>query len=156
MPERLINHMGPLQLFKVKWHWGDKTDAWLKTMSIGRTLNWPCGLSTVGDERWDITPSVKPDRIMDLMKAEGLEKQSFDTVICDPPFSYYSHFKWLLPIVDLARKRVILSTPQICYPLKHFKFNIYATRYTGSFYIRTWVVYDRMNLRLDHSKSLLT
>lgn len=76
----------------------------------------PCGKSRAGDVRADIDPQFKPDVICDLFRPP-FKHQSFDTVICDPPFAIYCRQKWALKIADLARKKVVLACPpvRICF-----------------------------------------
>jgi hypothetical protein len=135
--------------YQVNWSWDRDTHKWLRSMCIGRTLNFPCGMSLLGDVRADLDETTKPDIIADLQKPfMNFKKGEFDTVICDPPFSMYSKRKWINRIADLARKRLILSTPNYAIYLKKsiWKKQYYITEQkTGMFMIRHFQIFDRTN-----------
>jgi len=99
------------ETYRANWSWTKHTENWLRSNSIGRILNIPCGKSKIG-LRCDVDRKVKPDVIADLYHLP-FNKYSFDTVICDPPFSFYGKGKkWFwVKLADIARHRLILSTP---------------------------------------------
>ncbi len=70
-------------------------------------------------------------------------RQTFDTVICDPPFSYYNKFKWITRLADLARKRFLLSTSANNIYLKESIWDcaIYAMR--DRMFLRLYYCFDR-------------
>lgn len=132
----------PTQLYRVNWSHNSATDKLIKHWCKGSVLNLCSGKSQIGF-RVDIDPTVKPDMLGDIYNLP-FPKLSFDTVIMDPPWSYYSHFKWLLPIGDLARKRLILSTPCLVPWFGTFKLrHILSTIQPGSLFFRIWLVFDR-------------
>lgn len=96
-------------VFKTEWPWPKSVETWLRTKVIGSCLHLCCGNSHIGF-RADIRPEVKPDIILDA-RWPPFKPGSFDTVICDPPWSWYCSFSWILRIKDLARRRLILSGP---------------------------------------------
>ena len=105
------------KLFKAEWFWGREVDLWLKKKLMGYSLNFPCGMSQIGDVRADIDPSVKPDVIADIRNPEAHFKVGqFDTLVCDPPFNYWAYdkaFQWFKDICKLATKRLIFRAPLI-------------------------------------------
>lgn len=98
--------------------WADPVDVqrWIETeLCIGETLSFPCGQSDIGDVDADIDSSLNPDVVADLKSPlQSFDEQSFDTVYCDPPYSFYSepHKDWLFPLFRIARERLILQTPR--------------------------------------------
>ena len=131
--------------------WGLKTiDSWLAKKSIGRTLNVCCGNCPVGDIRVDIDPSTSRTMEGDLFDLP-FPNQSFDTVICDPPFSYYSKFRWVIRLSHLARKRLILSTSLIEPKLIKREWErelYYFSSNGGTQFLRLYWVFDRRNQNL--------
>ena len=129
------------KFYQVNWSWHYQTDLILQKKFKGKSiLNFPCGLSTLG-YRADIDPKVKPDIIEDLFN-HNFKTNSYDVVICDPPFSYYNKFKWLLKIKDIAKEYFVLSTPCICYTFKGFSEpEIYAHRIKGKLFLRFFFIY---------------
>ena len=81
-----------LTLYEPQWSWKAETDNWLlRTFEDKSILNFPCGKSKVG-YRVDINPYFKPDIVADLNDFP-FGKNSFDVVVCDPPFSMYNKRK---------------------------------------------------------------
>jgi len=102
-------HCGvPLDL--VIQSWPPQIEKWVSKKCVGSVLNVCCGYSEIGF-RVDLVKRVKPDLIADVYHLPFAEN-TFDTVLCDPPFSYYQRGKkWFwLAMKDIARKRLILST----------------------------------------------
>ena len=90
------------QTYQVNWSWNKDIDfLLLKKFKDKTILNFPCGRSKIGT-RADIDPSVNPDIIADLFNFD-FKPNSFDVVICDPPFKYYNRFKWLLRILNIFK-----------------------------------------------------
>lgn len=87
---------------------------------VGDVLNFPCGNSALGDVRADCNPAVDPDIVADLYN-HPFDEQSFDTVYCDPPYSFYGgeQFKFVNPLWDIARKRLIFQSNPVRIHLKH-------------------------------------
>lgn len=110
-------------LFRPEWYMGKEAEQKIKQLLIGRTLNFPCGRSLLGDVKADLDSKVIPDKIVDLLNFKGVFKPfEFDTVFCDPPFSFYTDnrigWKWIYNVSGLAKKRVIFKTPKIRVKLK--------------------------------------
>jgi hypothetical protein len=137
-----------LKYYKAIWSWNKNTDKFLQKWVKGYTLNFPCGTSQIGDVRADKDKRVKPDIIADLRAPEAhFKKHEFDTLLCDPPFSMFNRFYWIPPLCDLAKKRILFSTPQIrlrlpkCWKLNH----ILLTEQKGCMTFRIFQVFDRMD-----------
>jgi len=88
---------------------------------------------------------MNPDVICSVKKPP-FRKGSFETVICDPPFSLYNKFKWVHNLALLCKKRVILSHPLFNINLKKgFRRQLYATD-IGGFFLRLWSIHDKTEL----------
>jgi len=138
--------------------WNDPTDVqrWIDTeLCKGETLVFPSGRTVIGDVTADVDASLEPDVVADLHKPlETFEEQSFDTVYCDPPYSFYSepHEVWLFPLWRIAKKRLILQTPRQRVQVPHSKKEWFvAEPKPGSPQTNVWLfqVFDRVETRLE-------
>jgi len=136
------------QTYQVNWSWKKDVDfILLKKFKDKTILNFPCGKSRIG-VRADIDPNVEPQIIDDLMDPH-FKLYSYDVVICDPPFSYYNKFKWLLKLSNIAKEYFVISTPCIFYSFKGFSDpEIIATRQKGNLFLRFFFIYKRLNQSL--------
>ncbi len=92
--------------------WPEDVESFIRTLFIGRTLHVCCGKSTLGDVRLDNDPANNPDIICDASNMKGfVEDDSFDTVLCDPP--YNGIFRWnhnlLSELPRVAKQRIIFQ-----------------------------------------------
>jgi len=134
---------GKVEFFKVNWAWSQDTDTHLVRKFRGKTiLNFPCGTSKIGTVRADIDKSVNPDIVCDVYNPP-FRSHSFDVVICDPPFSFYSRFKWLLYLCRISKIAILISSPYIMPYFKKFKAIPYVSRISGRLFTRFWVLYVR-------------
>jgi hypothetical protein len=133
------------QTYQVNWSWNKDIDfILLKKFKDKKILNFPCGKSKIGI-RADIDPSVNPEIIADLMNPK-FKPLSYDVLICDPPFSYYQKFKWLLKLSNIAKEYLVICTPCIFYSFKGFSDpEIIATRKKGNLFVRFFFIYKRLN-----------
>ena len=133
------------QTYQVNWSWNKDVDFILLNKFKDKTiLNFPCGKSRIGI-RADIDPTVDPEIIADLMNPH-FKPRSYDVVICDPPFSYFNKFKWLLKLSNIAKQYFVISTPCIFYSFKGFSDpEIIATRQKGNLFLRFFFIYKRLN-----------
>ena len=140
------------QLYKLKWSWKKDTDFLLLNKFKDKTiLNFPCGKSKIGT-RADIDLSVEPEIISDLMNP-NFKVLSYDVVICDPPFSYYNKFKWLMKLSNIAKEYFVVCTPCLFFSFKGFGDpEIIAIRQKGSMFLRFFFVYKRLNHSLEELK----
>jgi len=138
-----------VEFIKSNWSWGDTMDKKLirKTRPYF-TLNFPCGRSKAGDIRADIDKEHKPDVIADL-KNPPFKPGSFEVLICDPPYSMFNRFKWLLPLKDLCTKFMILSTPKLCPIFKGFKRVVWYSVANDKLFLRPWILYSKNNQIMD-------
>ncbi len=126
------------------WNHPDAVERWLGSMAIGRTLNVCCGMSRVGEVRVDTDPNSERTEDGDMFNLR-FEPKSFDTVICDPPFSIYNRFRWIMKLSDLARKRFTLSHPGVAVHLpKHWNRTLFALD-SGRLFLRYYWVFDAQN-----------
>lgn len=146
-------------MLKANWIHTEEVEKWLQEIAIGRTLNVCCGMSKVGEVRVDIDPSSNRTEEGDMFNLR-FEPRSFDTVICDPPFSYYNHFKWILKLADIADKRLLISSPPMMLKLsrKNWSRELYyasgnATRDhpRGTLFLRLYWCFDRLNHKLPET-----
>jgi hypothetical protein len=137
------------EVLHTNWIQPGSVEDWLQSIALGRTLNVCCGNSRVGDVRIDTDPNTNRTQAGDVFKM-NYEPGSFDTVICDPPFSYYSPKygqKWLLQLSHIAKKRLILSSGTIALNnlLPRFKANLYALSDTKNrYFLRLYWTFDRI------------
>lgn len=94
----------------LKLLWPEEVEQVIESHVIGTSLHICSGLSQLGDTRLDINPDVKPDIVADAC-AVPLPDASYDTVICDPPYS--GRFQWnhdvLSEMARIARQRIIFQ-----------------------------------------------
>jgi len=138
------------QFYQVNWSWNKDIDILLLKKFKNKTiLNFPCGMSKIG-LRADLDPSVNPDIMADLFyPQEHFKANSFDVVICDPPFKYFNKFKWLLEISNIASEYFVISTPVIFYSFKGFSDpEIIASRQKGNLFCRLLFIYKKLNQSL--------
>ncbi len=140
------------QVLQGNWIHNATVEAWLRKMKIGRTLNICSGMSQVGDVRLDVAEGTNRTAYGDLFNLD-LEPLSFDTVICDPPFSYYNRFEWVGKLASIAKKRLLLSVdrtivrlPRAAWTPRFFGFQMQKSA-TDS-YLRIYYCFDRNNITL--------
>jgi len=107
----ILDATAGFETYRANWSWTKHTENWLRANSFGTILNFPCGMSKIGF-RVDLDRKTKPDMVADLYNIP-FKRHSFDTVISDPPFSFYGKGKkWFWSkLADIARHRLILSSP---------------------------------------------
>jgi hypothetical protein len=151
--------MAGKKLYRANWSWDSNTEKILRQELIGYSLNFPCGMSRLGNVRADLDPSVKPDVVADLLKPfEHFKRGQFETVLCDPDFAMYYRFGWISHLADLCTKRLIMCTPPIAVRLspKYWRKSYFITEQSaghGGMFIRIWQVFDKNELWLK-SKAL--
>lgn len=77
--------------YQKEWSWPPRVEAWIRERTKGFSLHVCCGASTFGDVRLDLfqdTATVVGD-----MLHMPFQRNSFDTVICDPPWRMAVHLK---------------------------------------------------------------
>jgi hypothetical protein len=112
------------------------------------TVNVCCGTDRTGDLLVDIKSEMSPNIVADV-KHLPFREHSFDTVICDAPFSMYRSFKWTAELLRIARRRIILSTPALCIRFPNiWSREVYFTD-SGRFFMRIWQVFTRVDGRVD-------
>ena len=133
------------QMLEANWIHPPSVERWLRRMSIGDTLNICCGKSKVGDIRIDLDPNAERNFIGDLFHPP-FRKFSFDTVICDPPYSYFNKWIWVFRISDLARKRFLIASPNISVNLsRYWKRTFWFSDDHQHLWLRTYWCFDRKN-----------
>ncbi len=132
-----------IDVYQTDWSWGHRMDKHLKDFSKGLfTLNFPCGKSKVGNVRVDILPELKPDIIADLKHPPFIDG-AFECFICDPPYSLFNRFMWLLKLKDLSSGYFLLSTPKLAPVFRGFKRKIIWTSIKDKLFMRPWILYTR-------------
>lgn len=132
----------------------------LNEMKIGFTLNICCGQDPIGDVLADIDKNLiykikksritKKEYVICDVRKPPFRKAAFDTVICDPPFSLYNSFKWIVGLSELAKKRLILCVPQIELSLDSsiWEKELYYIR-CGNIFLRLWWVFTKTPTYID-------
>lgn len=149
---RIKKNPMPTLFYKPTWSWDYDIEMELRKYCIGKTLNFPCGNSQLGDVRADIDKSVNPDIIADIMNPlKTFKKGEFDTVICDPPFPYYRKTGWVHEISKIARKRIIFCTPNLAIHLKSRvwkKEYMLAEKKAVYFFVKIFQIFTKKNREL--------
>jgi hypothetical protein len=87
--------------------WEQEVEVFVKDRVKGHSLNVPCGTSQIGDVRLDIDPSLSMRGAYDFFKDKiPFPKNTFDTVISDPPWKVGHYF----------RPRLFFSLVDVCKP----------------------------------------
>lgn len=140
----------------VRATWIDRPDVrrWLRqNLFTGRVLNFPCGRSGIGDVTADIDPSNDPDIVADLLDYPH-NFGPFDTVYCDPPFSFYrqeSH-NWIKALWDITAERLILKTKNsaVYIPPADKSWYVAEPRQgTAGYAVKLYQVFDRLDESLE-------
>jgi hypothetical protein len=142
-------------------HVKDANLSFLRDMKIGFTLNICCGNDPTGDVKADIDRELlrklKKSRLKDNceyvccdVKHPPFRDNSFDTVICDPPFSIYNRLMWIIGLANLTRKRLILSSPPLDIKLdkRRWERKLYYIKGNGIF-LRLWWVFTKRKMVVD-------
>jgi hypothetical protein len=140
-----------LTVLKVNWVHHRDVERWLRRMKVGRTLNVCCGMSRVGDVRVDTDPNTNRTEEGDLFHLR-FAPLSFDTVIVDPPFPYFSRFDWVNKCAKIARKRLLLAADRtiVRLPKRHWSTSLYAFQSgQNAMYLRLYYCFDRRNGFVD-------
>lgn len=82
----------PILKYKKAWSFPERTEKFIKSKSSGKILHVCCGSSKFGDVRIDIEPQDKGVIKADIFHLP-IKEQSFDTVICDPPWHIPYHLR---------------------------------------------------------------
>lgn len=133
------------QELRANWIHPDHVEQWLAEHCLGQTLNVCCGQSRVGHVRVDTDPKTARTLAGDLYSLT-YKPSSFDTVICDPPFSYYKATKWLIRLSHIAKKRMLISSPAIALTnfLPRFNAELWALADTEKpYFLRLYWIFDR-------------
>ena len=104
--------------------------------------------------RVDTDPSTSRTEAGDLFDLQ-FAPLSFDTVICDPPFAYYSRMDWVQNLARISRKRLLISPDRTIIRVNrtHWNTRLFAMQLTESaMYLRLYYCFDRINRRLEPPK----
>ena len=82
-------------LFKANWHWPKRVEEIIKKKIKGYSLHVCCGVSRLGDVKIDLLPQSK-DVIKGDVRNLPFRPNTFDTVLCDPPWHMPYHLRWKL------------------------------------------------------------
>jgi len=90
--------------------WPAQVEKFLQSIFIGKTLHLCCGMSQLGDIRFDIDPLHSPNVLGDVTRLPFADA-SVDTVLVDPPYtgSFQFNHDYLAEVVRVASKRVALQ-----------------------------------------------
>lgn len=88
--ESVTNPKSPKYRFKKAWSWPVEIENKIRSLCEGFTLHVCSGDSTIGDVRLDLT---KPADIKGDMFHLPFRPESFDTVLCDPPWHLPYHLR---------------------------------------------------------------
>lgn len=105
MEEKKKGFVRKLQ-FRPAFTWEDEIEDFVKERMKGYTLNVPCGTSKLGDIRLDVDPRMSMREAYDFFKDRiPYPKNTFDTVISDPPWKIGHYFrpKLFFSLVDVCK-----------------------------------------------------
>ena len=137
--------IGNTEFYKPNWADSNDVQRWLRReIFVGEVLNFPCGGSALGDVRADIDPSVNPDVIANI-DDPPFGDDAFDTVYCDPPYSYhaYDRNQFVLNLWDCAREKLVLQTGTQRYHLPNATREIYLAERGGTMVYQVFQVFTR-------------
>lgn len=149
----MTHYYGTSNLLQANWIHPANTERWLRRMAIGSTLNVCCGKSLIGDVRVDLSPESSRTEEGDLFNLR-FSPLSFDTVICDPPFSYYvtgeNRFRWIQDLARISRKRLIISVKanSIYVGRRNWTRRLFYME-DNAMFLRLFWVFDRRNGSLE-------
>jgi hypothetical protein len=118
----------------------------------GKVLNICCGYDNTGDVLVDLDGTVLKNRQGTLTHKVKVRADiehlpfrygAFETIVCDPDYSFYGRFGWLHELFKVASKKVILSAPPVdIRPPEGWTRELY---YIGSnhIWIRLWWVFTK-------------
>ncbi len=90
--------------------WPESIENFLPSLFLGKTLHVCCGLSWLGDVRFDLDPATGADVRGDAARLPFMDG-AFLTVLCDPP--YNGRFQWnhdlLSELSRVASRRIIFQ-----------------------------------------------
>lgn len=86
----MTNPKSPKYKFRRAWSWPLEIENKIRSLCEGLTLHVCSGDSTIGDVRLDLT---KPATIKGDMFHLPFRPESFDTVLCDPPWHLPYHLR---------------------------------------------------------------
>jgi hypothetical protein len=91
--------------------WPEEVTDVLQSLLIPRSLHVCCGLSKLGDVRFDFNPEMNPDVVGDAADLSVFANEAFESVLCDPP--YNGKLQWnhdmLSELARVAAKRIIFQ-----------------------------------------------
>ncbi len=93
-------------LFREAFIWEKEIEDFVKERVQGYSLNVPCGTSKIGDVRLDVDSNLSMREVFDFFKDNlPFGKNTFDTVISDPPWKMGHHFrpKLFFSLVDVCK-----------------------------------------------------
>lgn len=124
----------------------------LKGQAEGYIINFCCGRDPTGNVKVDIDK-----KMLRAQKKSSLDPAAYviadihfypfrpgccDTLIIDPPFSFYCRFRWILNIKELTRNKLIISHPCTNLKLQGFRRELFFIN-SKSLFLRLWWVYSR-------------
>jgi hypothetical protein len=127
----------------------------LDSLIVGFTANICCGLDPTGDVLVDIDRQALLEQKALFHHGELIQADihhlpfvfgAFDTLIVDPPFSFFNRFKWLISLFDLTKHKLIVSTPNINVSPRRTarwskKFHVIETNHL---FLRLWIEFSRI------------
>ncbi len=81
------------QVFKAQWQFPHHVKKWLNKNIEGYSLHVCCGASDFGDVKLDVSPQNKGVTQADMFQLP-FRHNTFDTVICDPPWAIGIDKRW--------------------------------------------------------------
>lgn len=149
-PRKTSGKFGSSEIYRAEWRDGPDVEKWLSQMSVGRTLNFPCGSMMWGDVRADIDPQHDPDVIADICNPP-FDHREFGTVYVDPPYSmtaYDTIWDWVLGVWEIVDRRMIINMPNIRVAISDADYRLFIEHRPPTPAMTLYHVFDRHDAQL--------
>lgn len=138
-----------VESFVNSWRWNHHEECLVRKWILGSSIHICCGMSKVGDIRFDIESSVKPDILGDILHND-LQSNFKDSVISDPPWNLGFTPRYWKELKRIAKKRIIvISLSQMMEGRDWHKTHEEVIKRQNGFQVKVLTVYDRQSHNLE-------
>ena len=134
-----------VESFVNTWRWDKHEENLVHKWIRGDSIHICCGMSHVGDIRFDIEPTVKPDILGDILHND-IPSNYKDTVISDPPWNLGFVPRYWKELKRIAKKRIIvIALAQMMEGRDWHKIHEEIIKRQNGFQVKVLTVYDRQS-----------
>jgi len=127
------------------WRWSKHEEFLVSKWIVGSSLHVCCGISRLGDKRFDISEKVKPDILGDILN-NTLPNDFADTVISDPAWNLGFIPKYWKELKRIAKKRiVVIALAQMHEGRDWHKIHEEVISRENGFQVKVLTVYERQS-----------